>query len=161
LAANILCQLPRELRNRIHTFCVQGSYDNNVIVRRASRSESVFALLTRQCLCHHSYRWVEDPTQLIISAQVLGQELGREMVEAYYWTRTFKFTHRELSLLAPFLSTDRFGLGMIPACYARRIQIQFQPGIAVVSEEKQYLQALEILGAMLTARTEVIIDIEL
>ena len=46
--------------------------------------------------------------------------MARELLECYYWTRTFKFAHHELCLLKPFLETDGFGLGMIPAHYARR-----------------------------------------
>ena len=160
LAAEILYHLPRELRNRIYTFCVQGSYDNEVIVRRAADSKGALALLTRQCSGQHSYRWVEDPTPSIVSAQHLGRKVAQEMLEAYYWTRTFKFTHRDLSIVTLFLATDQFGFGMTPHCYARRLHIQFQPGVLALPEEKRCLQGIEHLGAMLTTRTEVAIDIE-
>ena len=162
-------RLPRELRNRIYSFCVQGSYNNEVIVRRAAYSEKAIALLTREYLGQHSYRWVGDPINSLISAQNLGYDVAQEMLESYYWTRTFKVSHRELSSIAPFLKTDRFGLGIVPAYYVRRLCIQIQPGAfglaclpeARHSEEERCLQVIENLGDMLTVRTEVVIDVNL
>jgi hypothetical protein len=91
------------------------------------------------------------------------------MLEAYYWTRTFKVSHRELSLLSSFLDSDKFGLGMIPALYARRLHIQIQgdaftPGRwsdAKRTEHETNLRRLEALGSILTARTEVSIEFDL
>jgi hypothetical protein len=90
------------------------------------------------------------------------------MLECYYWTRTFKFAHHELCLLRPFIETDAFGLGMIPAHYARRLQVQLQPLVFAfllpdkrLFEEARCCKAIEALAAIQTARTEVTVEIDL
>jgi hypothetical protein len=166
----LLYQLPRELRNRVYTFCVQGLYDDEVIVRRSATVHGATALLVRECTGRHSYRWIEDPIDSIINAlDVEHDYIAREMIEAYYWTRIFKVSSRELSLIGPFLETDKFGLGMTPACYARRLQIQIHAddcaqarrSKAGRAEYETNLQIIGALGAVLSTRTEVIIDVGL
>jgi hypothetical protein len=161
--------LPRELRNHVYKFCIEGSYDNEVIVRRAANANDAIVLLIRERSYQQSYCWIEDPISSSVSAQNLGLDAAREMLESYYWTRTFKFSGRDLSLLAPFLKTDKFGLGMIPASYARRLHIQLQPYIwtqlrlpeARKIEEERCVRTIEAVGLMLTSRTEITIDIDL
>jgi hypothetical protein len=105
----------------------------------------------------------------VISQKTLGSEVSKELLESYYEIRTFKFSHREVPLLASFLKVDMFGLGMLPAFYARRIHIQLQHNIGSQPEfveenpleEERRLQALEAFGAALTIRTEVTIDVDL
>jgi hypothetical protein len=169
LAQELYCQLPRELRNRVYSFCVEGAYDNEVIVRRAAESGSFLTLLIRERFGHQSYRWIEDPIVSTMNAQSLGLDAAREMIESYYWTRTFKFSDRELYLLGQFLQTDQFGLGVMPASYARRLKLHVQPYLwaqlrsaeARKAEEDRCMWAIESLGTMLTTRTEITIDIDL
>ncbi|KAF1831173.1 hypothetical protein BDW02DRAFT_64098 [Decorospora gaudefroyi] len=169
LASNVYSRLPRELRNRIYTFCIQGPYDNEVIVRRtAYGSTHRFAHLIREPCGQHAYQWVEDPITSYLDVKRLGHEVAREMLECYYWLRTFKFAHHELCLLGPFLKSDNFGLGMLPAQYARRLQVQIRPldftfllGEQRLFEEKRCCKAIETLAAIQTARTEVAIEIDL
>lgn len=168
LAREIYYRLPRELRNHIYAYSVQGSYNNEVIVRRATKPQQAFTLLTRECSGPFSYHWVEDPIRETISTHRLGREVAQEMLEAYYWTRTFKFTHRELPLISTFLETDQYGISMIPAHYARRLQIQIQPSTflrhqsreARRAEEDRCLRAIESLDIKLTSRIEIAINIE-
>jgi hypothetical protein len=103
-----------------------------------------------------------------MSTKGLGDDVAREMLECYYWTRTFKFSHHELCLLGPFLKTDGFGLGMIPAHYARRLQVQIQPldfafllPDTRLFEEERCCKAIEALGAIQTPRTEVVLEVDL
>jgi hypothetical protein len=103
-----------------------------------------------------------------LSAGCLGSDVARELLECYYWTRTFKFAHHDLCLLKPFLETDGFGLGMIPAHYARRLHIQIQPlDFAFLLpdkrlfEEQRYCKTIEALAIIKTARTEIIIEVDL
>lgn len=103
-----------------------------------------------------------------MSAEGLGGDVARELLECYYWTRTFKFAHHELCLLKPFLETDGFGLGIIPAHYARRLHIQIQPlDFAFLLtdkrlfEEQRCCKTIEALSIMKTARTEVMVEIDL
>lgn len=117
--------LPWELRHHIHTFCVQGPYDNEVIVRRATGNMSV--LLIRQSTGTHSYQWVEDPVLLQLSPDRLGPDLARELLETYYRTRTFKFVHEQLGTVSSFLKGDKFWLAMRPADHVRRVQMQIAP----------------------------------
>ncbi|KAH6878720.1 hypothetical protein BKA58DRAFT_377881 [Alternaria rosae] len=169
VASDIYTRLPRELRNRVYAFCVQGSYDNEVIVRRTAIGNGRrFAHLIRQACGQHSYQWIEDPTAAYMSAGSLGSEVARELLECYYWTRTFKFAHHELFLLKAFLETDGFGLGMIPAHYARRLHIQVRPlDFAFLLpekrlfEERRYCNIIEGLAIIKTARTEVVIEVDL
>jgi hypothetical protein len=165
----LLYRLPRELRNRVYTFCVQGLYDDEVIIRRSATAECATTLLVREYIGQHSYRWTEEPVESIISASAIGHErVTKEMLEAYYWTRTFKVSHRELSLLGSFLDTDKFGLGIIPASYARRLHIQIHgDAFAQVrwseenrDEHETNLRMLEALGSILTPRTEVMIEFD-
>lgn len=169
LASEIYARLPREIRNRVYTFCVQGSYDNEVIVRRAMSSKNPFSLLIRESAGAHSYQWVEDPIASYLDERHVGLDVAREMLESYYWTKTFKFSHHELKLLGTFLETDRFGLGMIPANYARRLQLQIQPfacGLLRAPETRDCEQqicrsAIEALAAIHTVRTEVEVEVDL
>jgi hypothetical protein len=166
----LLYRLPRELRNRVYTFCVQGQYDDEVIIRRSTTVQGATTLLVREFTGRHSYRWIEEPIDSIVKPLAIKHEhVIREMLEAYYWTRTFKVSHRELSLIGPFLDSDKLGLGMIPASYARRLHIQIQgdaftPGRwsdAKRTEHETSLRMLEALGSILTARTEVMIEFDL
>ncbi|KAG9188574.1 hypothetical protein G6011_07279 [Alternaria panax] len=169
IVSEIYTRLPREIRNRVYAYCVQGSYDNEVIVRRtAIGSTRRFAHLIRQPCGQHSYQWVEDPTVTYLSAEGLGDDVARELLECYYWIHTFKFAHHELCLLKPFLKTDEFGLGTIPAHYARRLHIQIQPlSFAFLLPEKRlfeeqlYCKTIEALSIVKTARTEVTVEIDL
>ncbi|EUC46690.1 hypothetical protein COCMIDRAFT_92192 [Bipolaris oryzae ATCC 44560] len=166
---NIFSRLPRELRNRIYIFCFEGSYDNEVIVRRAALGRTYrFTHLIREPCGQYSYRWIEDPVSACLSKKGWDFNLAREMLECYYWTRTFKFAHHEMCLLEPFLGTDGFGFGMTPAVYARRLQIQIQPLLFAFLlpdnrkiEEQRFCSAIEALGMIQTARTEIAIEVDL
>jgi hypothetical protein len=165
--SDLFLRLPRELRNHVYTFCVRGLYDDEVIVRRSTDAISSTSLLIREHAGQYSYRWIEDPIRAILNVPVLGVDVAREMLEAYYWTRTFKISHRELPLLGSFLKTDRHGLNMIPSIYIRRLQVQLQVGNYVRthlledkgSKEEGALRAIEALGRDLTTRTEIAIDV--
>lgn len=169
IASDIYTRLPREIRNRVYAYCVEGSYDNEVIVRRtAIGNNRRFTHLVRQPCGQHSYQWVEDHTAKYLSAEGLGGDVARELLECYYWTRTFKFAHHELCLLKPFLETDGFGLGMIPAHYARRLHIQIQPLTFAfllpdkrLFEEQMCRKTIETLAIIKTARTEVVVEVDL
>lgn len=102
-----------------------------------------------------------------LDGETLGGDVAREMLESYYWTRTFKFAHHELCLLGPFLRTDGFGLGIIPAHYARRLQIQIRPlDFAFLLptqrhlEEEQCCKAIKELAALRTTRTDILIELD-
>jgi hypothetical protein len=168
LATATYLRLPRELRNRIYTFCVESSYDNQVIVRHTAYPKPGLAFLMRERYGRHAYQWIEDPIRSLISIHNLGWDVAKEMLETYYWTRTFRFSHRELPLMASFLETDHFGLGILPATYARRLYLHIQPDILARlpscdewrKEELKCLAAITTLGVILTARTEIYIDME-
>ncbi|KAE8834131.1 hypothetical protein P3342_013442 [Pyrenophora teres f. teres] len=168
ISFDIYSRLPRELRNRIYTFCVEGSYDNDVIVRQTAVDNTHrFAYLVREPCGQHSYQWVEDPMTACLKRETLGRDVAREMLESYYWTRTFKFAHHELCLLGPFLRTDGFGLGIIPAHYTRRLQIQIRPlDFAFLlpaqrrSEEEQCFKAVGALAAIRTTRTDILVELD-
>jgi hypothetical protein len=163
-------RLPRELRNHVYTFCVQGPYDDEVIIRRSATLGGSTALLVREYTGRHSYRWIEDPIDAIINASAIQHDyIAREMLEAYYWSRTFKVSHRELPRLGSFLETDKFGLGMIPAAYVRRLQIQLHGDVFVQTrwsepkwvEYEKTVRIIERLSGVLTKRTEVTIEFDL
>jgi hypothetical protein len=142
-------------------FCVRGPYDNEVIVRRPAVTTDALSLLVRERAGQHSYRWIEDPIQSILDVPALGTEVARELLEAYYWTRTFKFSHREKSLVERFLKTDRYGLGMIPADYVRHLHLSCRIGIRGRDvEDNETLRTIEGFGGLLTIRTEVDIDVD-
>ncbi|KAF1938997.1 hypothetical protein EJ02DRAFT_353223, partial [Clathrospora elynae] len=168
LAFGIYTRLPRELRNRIYTFCVQGSYDNEVIVRRTTTAQrTTFSHLIREYCGLHAYQWIEDPVASYIDVKHVGFDVAREMLESYYWTRTLKFSHQELYLLGPFLGTDSFGLGAVPANYARRMQVLIQPfSYAVLLPEERLLEednCCRAIGELALAHTamEVCLQIDL
>jgi hypothetical protein len=142
-------------------FCVRGLYDNEVIVRRPAVHSDAISLLVRERAGQHSYRWIEDPIQSILDVPALGIEVARELLEAYYWTRTFKFSHREMSLAESFLKTDRYGLGMRPADYVRHLHLSCRIGMRGRQvEEDETLRTIEGFGGLLTIRTEVDIDVD-
>ncbi|KAH8732045.1 hypothetical protein GQ44DRAFT_642098 [Phaeosphaeriaceae sp. PMI808] len=162
-------RLPRELRNIVYIFCVAGDYDNEVIVRRGGHAKGGIVHLVREYSGQHSYQWIEDPIISFMNTQNVGPEVTMEMLEVYYWSRTFKFSHHELPLIGPFLKIDTFGFGMKPACHMRRLHIQFQPECGAQSYQfrenvygvQRCLEVIEILGATLTGRTEIVIDLNL
>ena len=159
--------LPWELRHHIHTFCVQGSYDDEVIVRRGTGG--VPTLLVRQSTGSHSYQWVKDPILHQVVLNRIGAAAGRELLETYYKTRTFKFIHDELGTLHSFLEADKFGLGMRPADYVQRLHLQIQPfryaqlrePKAMEEEEQTCQTALESLFDLKSPRTAIEIHADL
>lgn len=169
MASEVYTRLPLEIRHLIYDFCIEGSYDNEVIVRHSPRSRATFALLIRQSSGSHSYQWVEDRIHSVVRAELLGLEVAREMLESYFWTRTFKFSHRELDLLETFLNTDNTGLGRVPAEYAGRLHIHIRPFACAEPrapearrlEEQKCCRAIEALGAIKTTRTEVVVQFDL
>lgn len=159
--------LPWELRHHIHTFCVQGSDDNEVVVRRGTGRR--LDLLVRQSFGSHSYQWVKDPIFQQSVPDRIGAVAGKELLETYYKTRTFKFVHDELSTLQPFLETDYFGLNMRPADHVRQLHLQLQPfkyaqlrePYAMGKEEQICNKALELLLSLQSARTAIEIHADL
>ncbi|KAJ4984865.1 hypothetical protein SVAN01_09649 [Stagonosporopsis vannaccii] len=151
--------LPWELRNRIHTFCVQGSYDNEVVVRRGSNAQPM--LLVRQPVDAHSYRWSEDPVFLQFSSENVGLLASREILETYYRTRVFKFVHEELGCVAPFIEKCSSDLSSRPTTHLRQLHLQIHPlkytqlhePESMRSEQEVYCQALKSLVALRHPRT--------
>lgn len=159
--------LPWELRYHIHTFCVQGSYDNEVIVRRAI--DNIPALLVRQSIGTHSYQWVEDPILLQLCPDRIGLGPAREILDTYYRTRTFKLIHDDLESVQSFLETDRFELSMRPADHVRRLHLQIQPFRYAqlrmlesrIDEESRCCRALQSLATLRTPQASVDIHVDL
>lgn len=168
LASAIFFRLPRELRNHIYTYCIESFYGNEVIVRRSRKPKAGFVLLTRKHYGPHAYQWVDDPICSLISTDKLREEVGREMLEIYYWTRTFRFSHHELPSVVSFLHRDHLGLGIAPVAYVRCLHLQVHHGMSTgsptvdwtPSRQQACVQAIAALGTMLTKRTEIIIDLE-
>lgn len=159
--------LPWELRHHIHTFCVQGSYDNEVVVRRGTGRR--LDLLVRQSLGSYSHHWIKDPILQQSVSDRIGAVAGKELLETYYKTRTFKFVHDELSALQPFLETEVIGLKMRPADHVQRLHLQLQPfkyaqlrePSAMKEEEQICHKALESLFGLQSARTAIEIHADL
>lgn len=159
--------LPWELRHHVHTFCVQGSYDNEVVVRRGTGKEPNH--IVRQSTGTHSYQWVKDPIFQQSVLERIGPVAGRELLETYYKTRTFTFVHDELRTLRPFLEAHSFGLEMRPADYVRRVHLQLQPfkyaqlrePDAMMEEEKTCHKALDSLFDLQSPRTAIEIHADL
>ncbi|KAF2632931.1 hypothetical protein BU25DRAFT_406224 [Macroventuria anomochaeta] len=166
-ALRMYSYLPWELRHHIHTFCVQGSYDNEVVVRHSTGSK--LALLVRQSIGTQSYQWAEDPILLQLGPDRIGMNAAREVLDTYYRTRTFKFVHEELGLLRSFLETDSFGLAIRPADHVRRLHLQIRPFKYTQlrepkwkdDEETRCLKALESLAGLQVPCTTVDIHIDL
>lgn len=160
-------RLPWELRNHVHTFCVQGAYDNEVVVRQSTGSK--LALLVRQPTDEHSYQWVEDPILQLLNPRRIGRSGASEVLDAYYRTRTFTFAHRELGGLRAFLENDSFGLGVRPADNVRRMHLEIQPLLyaqvqSSISKEENITgccRALEALATIQGSRTTVVVHINL
>lgn len=120
LSSAIYFRLPRELRNHIYAYCLEPFSDYDVIVRRSHGQQAAFTYLTRQRYGKHAYRWLEDPVHSLVSARNVRREVAKELLETYYWTRCFRFSHRELPTIASFLATDHCGLAVIPAASTLR-----------------------------------------
>ncbi|KAH7071138.1 hypothetical protein BKA63DRAFT_492991 [Paraphoma chrysanthemicola] len=169
LAFTLYSCLPRELRNRIYTFCVEGSNDEDVIVRHSAHNKNGLIFLTRHRLAEHSYLWREDPIIALISSHRLGDDVAREMLESYYWNRNFKLAHKEILQLEAFLKSDWSALGVVPAHYIRRLQIQIQPFRLIPvqiratdrREEENYMTAIQVCSKLLTTCTVVLIEVDL
>jgi hypothetical protein len=105
--------LPRELRNCVYKYCLEYPHDHDVVVRRAAEGNDL-KLFIREHIYQRHYGWMEDPIGSSASAQNLGLDTAKEILQSYYWSRNFKFSGRALFLLVSFLKTDMFGLGIIP-----------------------------------------------
>lgn len=164
---DVYLDLPWELRHHVHTFCVEGPYDNEIIVRRGRRDEIRF--LVRHYIGPESYGWVEDPTFAQLSPNRIGVDACREMLQAYYRIRTFKFSHDELECVRFMLEKDCLGLDMHPAEHIRHLDLQIQPfRIAQLreyglrsKEEARYAQALRSLAVLQAPKTIVDIHIDM
>ncbi|KAJ8111402.1 hypothetical protein OPT61_g5998 [Boeremia exigua] len=165
--ASMYSCLPWELRHHINTFCVQNSYDDEVIVRRGRGDKPM--LLVRQSVGTHSYHWTEDSTLQQLSPDRIGLQASREMLETYYGTRTFKFIQDELECVQSFLATDAFGLTLRPADHLRRLHLQVQPFAYARLEDPEMklnkkqtcCRALESLDALRSPRTMIEVHVDL
>lgn len=161
--------LPREIRNRIYAFCVQGPLDNEVIVRSVTPSRRRIALLLREKDDFQTYRWTEDPFASLLDVQSLGADCACELLEAYYWNRVFKFDSRQITCLGTFLESDLFGLRMRPAEYIRSLQLQIRPLLyatmecttARQREQNKCCEALKMLAMMRNMRPSISLVIDL
>ncbi|KAH6642091.1 hypothetical protein C7974DRAFT_95093 [Boeremia exigua] len=159
--------LPWELRHHIHTFCVQSSYDNEIIVRYGSKGKPM--LLVRRSVGPGPYQWTEDPIILQFGPDKIGPEASADLLTTYYGSRTFKFAHQELGCIQSFLETDSSGLGIRPADHLRHLHLQIQPFMCVQieepelrrSEEARCCRALESLTALRAPRTTIAVHVDL
>lgn len=159
--------LPWELRHHIHTFCVEGPYDNDVIVRRGCGNK--FKLLVRHSTGPYSCDWIEDPIIAHLNPKQYGINVSREMLEAYYRIRIFKFSHDELECIQSILELDCLGIGIRPAEHIRHLDLQIQPfRFARIDEhrlrnkeETRCLQAIQSLAVLRSPRTKVSIHIDM
>ncbi|OAG07798.1 uncharacterized protein CC84DRAFT_1243536 [Paraphaeosphaeria sporulosa] len=129
------CDLPQELRDHINKFFVEGSYDNEVIVRQANGNK--MAYYVRQPLNADSYLWMEDPFFAQLRADCFGRRNTRDLLIAYYRSRTFKFAHRELGLVRAFLDTDELGLRARPLDHIRRLHLEVEPFLICSSRDEK------------------------
>lgn len=111
---------------------------------------------------------MEDPIASVIDAEQVGADVAREMLETYYWTRVFKFSQYESAVLGAFLTTDKFGLNLYPAEYARHLHLTLQPPKYVAtapvkgpSDFNKCLATVEALTAVHAARLQVVFDMDL
>ncbi|KAL5437282.1 hypothetical protein PMIN07_005612 [Paraphaeosphaeria minitans] len=161
------CGLPQELRDHINTFFVEGSYDNEVIVRQENGNK--MAYYVRQPLSADSYQWMEDPFFAQLRAHCFGRRNTRDLLIEYYRTRTFKFAHRELGLVRAFLNIDELDLRARPLDHIRRLHLEFEPFLICSSRDKKrsdigigtFLATLEALAVAQTPRITTIIHIDL
>lgn len=157
--------LPWEIRQRIRTFFVEGTYDNEVIVRRKGKSNLTF--LVRHSTGPLSYDWIEDPTLIQLSPDRIGVDASKEILQEYYKTRIFKLSHDELECIPALLETACFGLTICPAEHVRRLHLQFQPfGYArfldptlLARENMRFRKALRSLAILDSSKT--IIEVHL
>ncbi|KAF2850301.1 hypothetical protein T440DRAFT_425074, partial [Plenodomus tracheiphilus IPT5] len=202
LTSKLYTTLPLELRTRIYNYCLQGPSDNEVIVRRSfnnhnpkSNPNHPFTLLIRHPSPPSSYTWSSDPTlphllplltphnhQHPTSSTPSPSLIAAELLESYYWTRVFKFSHRDLDLLPAFLSYNWATLGVLPCVYARRLCVQIHPfavrmrvpesgagrdGHGAVRRREQEREqgkcedAIRSLAWIQSSRTEVVVQFEL
>ncbi|KAL6704395.1 hypothetical protein ACN47E_008247 [Coniothyrium glycines] len=169
LTLDMYSSLPREIRNRVYAYCTQGPFDNEVIVRRTNMTSHQLNLLVRKRSNPQAYHWVEDPFTSLLDGRNVETSSALEMVEAYFWTRTFKFDERQLECLGMFLTSDLFQLQMIPAHYVRNLHIQIRPLLFAmlnrVDDRRQKQQkccnALMALARVQTSHPKVAIIIDL
>jgi hypothetical protein len=155
----------KQLRNYVYNYCLEYPHDHDVVVRRAPEGNDT-NLFIREHIYQRQYSWIEDPISSYVSTQDLGLDTAGEMLQFYYWSRTFKFSSRALSLLIPFLETDMFGLGLIPAYYIRHLHIELHPHVWALSdlsriEEQICFSTIEALGDALTSFTKITLHINL
>jgi hypothetical protein len=142
--------------------------DNEVIVRPATGSKHSIVLLIREQADSRAYQWTEDTFASLLDVEYLGRDCARELLEAYFWTRTFKFNDHRTGHLEAFLTSDLFGLQMNAADYVRDLQIQVRPlqyAMTECSEKRQHeqrkcCQTLEALATLRTTRTQVTVLID-
>ena len=162
---NLYWILPWEIRQRICTFFVEGTYNNEVMVRRKGRGNLSF--LVRHSTGSLSYDWIEDPTLIQLSPDRVGVDISKEILQEYYKTRIFKVGHHELECIQTLLETACFGLTICPAEHIRRLHLQFQPfgsaqsldSTLMARENRMLRQALRCLALLVSSRT--IIEVHL
>lgn len=157
--------LPWEIRQHIRTFFVEGTYDNEVMVRRKGRKNITF--LVRHSTGPLLYDWIEDPTLTQLSPGRVGVNASKEILQEYYKTRIFKLGHSELECLPTLFETACFGLTIRPAEHIRRLHLQFQPfeyarlldSKLITCENVRFHRALQSLAVLGLSKT--IIEVHL
>ncbi|PSN70401.1 hypothetical protein BS50DRAFT_311916 [Corynespora cassiicola Philippines] len=127
--SRFLSVLPRELRDNVYSYCIEGEVDNEIVIDRNSdeASTTAFVFLSRTLTESRSLGWAEKSVLDFMDPTQSNPQLSSEIAEAFYRSKIFKFTHDKLDLVEVFLTTDIFGHGTTSAASVRFMELQIQP----------------------------------
>lgn len=116
-----------------------------------------------------TYQWTEDILLAQLRASYFGWSNTKDLLGAYYRTRTFRFAHRELNLVRKFLNHDELDLGVRPLDHVRRLHLEIEPFLicaradvyVTVKDIETFRAALEAIADDKTQRIRTTVHINL
>jgi len=124
LCATLHTTLPRELRDMLYSEII-GPYYREIVTGHKDQRKDVIQS-TKMDFVNQGIRGLKSSEQRGLKwwlDSYMGREVATEMVERWYASRTFCFSHRRLNLIPDFLERDVFSKGLKPGLIIQHIHV--------------------------------------
>ncbi|KAI4624868.1 uncharacterized protein J4E87_005349 [Alternaria ethzedia] len=124
LCATLHTTLPRELRDMVYSEII-GPYYREIVTGHKDHRRHVIQS-TSMDFVNQEIRGLKSTGQRGLKwwlDSYMGREVATEIVESWYGSRTFCFSHRRLNLIPDFLERDVFSKGLKPGLIVQHMHV--------------------------------------
>jgi hypothetical protein len=122
LCAKLHTTLSRELRDMVYSAII-GPYDREIVT--GHKTQRTGALKTPKLdICNHEMHRLKPAQRSDLRwwlDSYMGRQVATEIVEHWYRSRTFCFSHRRAGLIPDFVEQDVFSKGLEPGRFIQHI----------------------------------------